>query len=717
MNIETLLNAKNKLYTQLIALDIASSMKTKDGGKGSGNFGHSGRPGEVGDSAPEGSSISIEAVKDFMKNNNISNKELMSNYSLYPNELMDRVNKTLNGKNPVFSTEEKYNEAVEKLKDTSITDAERAKIQKAVNRYNLINKVIEANNLQNSENPKVEQPKSEEKKESNSPKEIKEKLKAVITKTSSFHTEAAKFKPAMKKYIKDFVNENKDVFMDTSAYNRNLYQNTIDIINKWCDNELPEKLDDSKNGKDNSRGTTGDYWANLYFPHGFSIAYTEKQGILQMMCYDIKESSDVGRVIGYMIGHSLFTQKEKSPFYKNSDKWMQILAKNSPYTKELNSNDYRELAGLVLGYFKDTQYNIGIRTKDGLKRYIVNNLSKKPDNLDKVLSDIDATNEKELIQDAEFAGILKNDITYGDVDNTYIYNDTKKLENYLNSVKYSSSKQDGIHKSFEKEAISKPDIKNKWMNTELKNYKKSINAEQADKNLKDMLQILDTFNFYSGGESRKKFGITKDDALKGISNMGNSRIKDSVNRPIASNFMKCSLSAMTINSGKYHKYKENNINGFQNELNVVVANAPIKNGYLVRYENEKENYREYEKLKPGDTFEFHSQHFTTSQFYEKDANHYFGGGMPVRLEIVGEKPFLSLEPYVWSQKSDNEYEGLVAGPVKVKSNEVVTDDKGRKIRRMTLEYDWNSSKSFMQTQLKSLALKNKLYGETANKKE
>lgn len=127
MSIETLINTKNKLYTQLLALDIVSSIKTKDGGKGSSNFGHSGRPGEVGGSVPEGSSISIEAVKDFMKNN----KELMSNYSLYPNELMDRVNKTLSGKNPVFSTEEKYNEAVEKLKDTSITDAERTKIQKS----------------------------------------------------------------------------------------------------------------------------------------------------------------------------------------------------------------------------------------------------------------------------------------------------------------------------------------------------------------------------------------------------------------------------------------------------------------------------------------------------------------------------------------------------------------------------------------------------------
>lgn len=88
MSIKTLINTKNKLYTQLLALDIVSSMKTKDGGKGSGNFGHSGRPGEVGGSASEGSSISIEAVKDFMKNNNISNKELMSNYSLYPNEVV-----------------------------------------------------------------------------------------------------------------------------------------------------------------------------------------------------------------------------------------------------------------------------------------------------------------------------------------------------------------------------------------------------------------------------------------------------------------------------------------------------------------------------------------------------------------------------------------------------------------------------------------------------
>lgn len=147
----------------------------------------------------------------------------------------------------------------------------------------------------------------------------------------------------------------------------------------------------------------------------------------------------------------------------------------------------------------------------------------------------------------------------------------------------------------------------------------------------------------------------------------------------------------------------------------VGGSAPIRNDFLIRYENE--DYREYENLKPGDTFEFHSQHFTTNRLFESNADAWFGGRRPVRLEIVGEKPFLSLEPYVFNEKNKVEYEGLVAGPVKVKSNELVTDSKGRKIRHMTLEYDWNSSKSFMQTQLKSLALKNKLYGETANKKE
>lgn len=708
MNIETLLNTKNKLYTQLLALDIVSSIKTKDGGKGSGNFGHSGRPGEVGGSAPEGSSISIEAVKDFMKNNNISNKELMSNYSLYPNELMDRVNKTLSGKNPVFSTEEKYNEAIEKLKDTSITDIERTKIQKAVNRYNLINKVIETNNLQNSENTKVEQPKSEEKKESNSAKKIKEKLKVVTTKTSLYDSEISKFKPIMENYAEEFELQADNIFdgknyisVDDKVYSFNDYMDNVNIIYDWCSNKLPEKL----NNQDNIA-----YNRLNFLRFGFKFGGADKASILRIMGEKIKSSHDVGIVIGELIGSSLYTEKEKSPFYNISDKWMQILAKNSPYTKESKKDDYWELAEIIGNYFQNTKSKD--RTKDDLKRTIFNYLNgRNRPNLDKVISDIDAADEVELFQNTNFIPEWRDKITYEDADNTYIHNDTKKLENYLNSVKYSSSKQDGIHKPLEKEAISKPDIKNQWMNSELKNYKKSTNAEQADKNLKDMLPVLNDFNFYSGGENRKKFGIDIDDALNGIQN-----IKDGVNKPISADNMKNALSTMTIKSGKYHQYKENDINGFQHQLNVVVSNAPIKNGFLIRYENENENYREYENLKPGDTFELHSQHFTTNPFFEDTADGWFGGRRPVRLEIVGEKPFLSLEPYVFTKKDKNESEGLVAGPVKVKSNELVADNKGRKIRHITLEYDWNSSKSFIQTQLKSLALKNKLYGEAANKK-
>ena len=35
----------------------------ENGGKGSGNFGHAGRPGEVGGSAPEGSGGGVSAKK------------------------------------------------------------------------------------------------------------------------------------------------------------------------------------------------------------------------------------------------------------------------------------------------------------------------------------------------------------------------------------------------------------------------------------------------------------------------------------------------------------------------------------------------------------------------------------------------------------------------------------------------------------------------------
>lgn len=66
-DLNNLLNDINKSHSQYIG---NKPLKTIDGGEGSGNFGHRGRPGEVGGSAKNNfnPNVTIEAIKDTMDN-------------------------------------------------------------------------------------------------------------------------------------------------------------------------------------------------------------------------------------------------------------------------------------------------------------------------------------------------------------------------------------------------------------------------------------------------------------------------------------------------------------------------------------------------------------------------------------------------------------------------------------------------------------------------
>lgn len=181
------------------------------------------------------------------------------------------------------------------------------------------------------------------------------------------------------------------------------------------------------------------------------------------------------------------------------------------------------------------------------------------------------------------------------------------------------------------------------------------------------------------------------------------------------------LCMMTVNGGLYNRIKESNQFGARNLLASACACAPKANEVVYRFEDMTDGYRDYSKIKVGDTIMLDGQHFTQGETFKKQAAEYFGEKDPIGFKIEGGNcPFLNLEPHVWKNasgqlKNVQEVEGLVAGFTKVKSitPETIEISRGRKVtmNMVTLEYDWDAIKKFIQLNARDYANVYKMYGE------
>lgn len=699
VNFNSLINTKNKLKI------LVNSMQVMDGGDGSGNFGHKGRPGEVGGSSPNGAAT-IDNVKDFLKNNNITNKELMSKYSITPKEFVDRINKTLNGKNPVFSTEEKYNEAVNNLKNGGLDETAKIKIQKAVNRYDLINKAINEIGLSNEGGDS-----SKENKETTNSSGVKVENKTTkIEYTDHYELEGGVYDDLdkIKNKINNFANNLDDLFGGKSFID---YDGRVEKTNLMVLlNEAGERIkrfSTSKTGDDNYRDEAvyinGHYNNYLIDSCLGIISRGNNDRIiynLHRLC-DSQSTPDAYRAAGIIVGQDLLKNREKSEFWNSIPVWLQLTINESVNNPVNGIGGYGTLAEFINKQIENRGDQFDYRQ---LKRYADRAGLELAPKVEEFFDKLCKEDGDTFWSNNELSLIGKK--TTLDLNSTFTYNDTNSLFNYYNSIKNSGKEyKDATHKNLEKEAINQPDIKNEYINTEMKNYKKSISKKESYKNLQDMLPDFAKKDPYKYDEKRSAFKVGKHEAIYHTDVL---KAEDKWMGTINDDYFRRAVTAMTIGGSYYNDLKVKNKNGFYNQLNVVAANAPIRNDFLVRYENANDKYRNYADLKPGDTFEMQGQHFTNNPNFEDSARKMFGENSPVRIKVQGDCPFFSIEPYVWKGKSMYESEGLIAGPMKVVQNRQRFLGKlpGREI---IVEYDWDKHQDFIKAQLKSLAMKNKMY--------
>ena len=87
------------LPIKIIKLNSSENLETfRNGGKGSGNFGHAGRPGEIGGSAPAGTTSSSQ---DLDTSPSASDKSRKGEHP-FSNEILDRAGVNLDAENDVI---------------------------------------------------------------------------------------------------------------------------------------------------------------------------------------------------------------------------------------------------------------------------------------------------------------------------------------------------------------------------------------------------------------------------------------------------------------------------------------------------------------------------------------------------------------------------------------------------------------------------------------
>lgn len=123
--------------------ELYKSLRTLDGGEGSGNFGHSGRPGEVGGSGGGGGAQADDTwTRGFMASQGINVSGLMKNYGVRVEVLTKGINRMIEKGEMPFKDQASY-EAAKKEVGNLTDETQKKKLQNAINRHDLYQKCQE----------------------------------------------------------------------------------------------------------------------------------------------------------------------------------------------------------------------------------------------------------------------------------------------------------------------------------------------------------------------------------------------------------------------------------------------------------------------------------------------------------------------------------------------------------------------------------------------
>lgn len=183
-NIEKILDSYLESRERLAQNLSNERMRASDGGPGSGNFGHKGRPGQVGGSSKEGggelAKVSVDPtladIDDHLAEVGIRKGDVVKAFGLRKDVLLTHLQNRLKDGDKwrgVFKDEEAYNEAkstLDKLRADGVAEDDKAvvKLKRSIARWDFVQGL--ASKLEGDE-PKQEEPKAEE------PKVKKERVK------------------------------------------------------------------------------------------------------------------------------------------------------------------------------------------------------------------------------------------------------------------------------------------------------------------------------------------------------------------------------------------------------------------------------------------------------------------------------------------------------------------------------------------------------------
>lgn len=118
-----------------------NTVGTADGGDGSGNFGHSGRPGKVGGSSSE--TATVDFAKEVLKDKNLNGVKLEKEFGITTKEFTDRINNWMSKGKMIFKSQEAYESAKKDLQNSSISEEQKKKISRAIARQELVQYAVD----------------------------------------------------------------------------------------------------------------------------------------------------------------------------------------------------------------------------------------------------------------------------------------------------------------------------------------------------------------------------------------------------------------------------------------------------------------------------------------------------------------------------------------------------------------------------------------------
>lgn len=135
------INKKRLGQLLLKYLTDKNTVGTADGGDGSGNFGHSGRPGKVGGSSSE--AATVDFAKEVLKDKNLNGVKLEKEFGITTKEFTDRINNWMSKGKMIFKSQEAYEAAKKDLQNSSISEEQKKKISRAIARQELVQYAVD----------------------------------------------------------------------------------------------------------------------------------------------------------------------------------------------------------------------------------------------------------------------------------------------------------------------------------------------------------------------------------------------------------------------------------------------------------------------------------------------------------------------------------------------------------------------------------------------